>query len=192
MVSVLMKESMEKKVGGGGIGPKRTKRLRHTHTHTQKAAANLQLDAGLVAAFEKAQQSKIRWMFAKIDDVTFTFEKQGEITGSLETDLAIVKQNLKDEAMIFVCVDEVSSPKKWTLVAYVPETCKIKKRMLFASGRQDIKNKLGNSYFKGEAYCQDAGDFTVENIMRDRTEIEDLPYTNEELMMKQEVGWFFF
>lgn len=152
------------------------------------AAANLQLSPAFVQAFQEAQATKTRYLTARIDDVVFNLDKKGASTGDLQRDLETIKKEaLNDDAcMILVCVDEASSPKKWVLCAYVPETCKIKKRMLFASGRQDIKNKLGNSYFKGEAHAQDASDLNVENIMRDKTDIESLPYTMEELALKED------
>jgi hypothetical protein len=123
-----------------------------TNTQKRMAAANLQLSPTLISTFEQSQTDGTRWLTCTITDVTFEFATKGKSSGNLEVDLQDVKKVLastKDGLMVLVCVDEASKPKKWTIVAYVPETCKIKKRMLFASGRADIKTKLGQSYFKG-------------------------------------------
>jgi hypothetical protein len=152
------------------------------------AHANLQVSKSLQTAFEKAQSSEpMRWLMAKVSDVTFDLFKAGKSSGDLGRDLESLKQALDaDACIIIVCVDETSSPKKWTLVAYVPSTEKVKRRMLFASGRNDIKRFLGQEYFKGEAHVEDKADLTVEAVMRDKTELEDLPYTMEELAIKED------
>jgi twinfilin-like protein len=155
------------------------------------AAANLQLSSSLISTFEQSQSDNTRWITCTITDVTFEFSTKGKSSGNLEHDLEDVKKVLastKDGLMVLVCVDEVSKPKKWTIVAYVPETCKIKKRMLFASGRADIKTKLGQSYFKGEIHAIEPSDLTVSNVMRDKTEHEDLPFTFQELALKEDIA----
>lgn len=151
------------------------------------AAANLLVSDEFVALFEKAQRESIRWVQVKISTVTFEVVNHGMSSGDLAKDLGDVRNALDKEAsMVLVCVDEAAVPKKWVVVAFVPETSLVKRRMLYASGRQDIKSKLGQQYFKGEAHVGEVSELIVENVMRERTDYEDLAYTDHELLMKEE------
>jgi len=153
------------------------------------SSANLGVSAKLASAFEKAQTSKVRWVAASIEDVTFDAVAQGASSGDLAADLSEARKSLgKDGLMVLVCVDEASSPKQWVVVAYVPETCKIRKRMLFASGRADIKVKLGQAFFRGEAFCVDPAELTPETVLRERVGLEELPYTMQELALKEDIA----
>jgi len=153
------------------------------------AAANLQVSPKFAALFEQAQREPIRWIQVKITDVTFDLTNSGKSSGDLAKDLQEVQGKLDAEAsMVLVCVDEASSPKKWVVVAYVPQTSQVKKRMLYASGRQDIKTKLGQQYFKGEAHVGEVSELTVQAVLRERTEHEDLPYTVAELSLKEDIA----
>lgn len=151
------------------------------------ASANLQVSPKFQALFEQAQSEAIRWIQVKIDDVTFEVTNSGKSGKSLEADLVVVQQALdKDACMVLVCIDEQSTPKKWIVVAYVPETSQVKKRMLYASGRQDIKMKLGQQYFRGEVHCGEKADLTASNVLREKTEYEDLAYTDAEVALKED------
>jgi twinfilin-like protein len=153
------------------------------------AAANLQLSSKLVSFFEQAQNDPIRWIQTKIDDVTFDLTTSGKSSGDLTKDLKDLQAKLDKEACIaLVCVDENSSPKKWVVLAYVPQTSVVKKRMLYASGRQDIKTKLGQQYFKGEAHIAESSELTAQVVLREKTDHEDLPYTLAELSLKEDVA----
>ena len=153
------------------------------------AAANLQVSDQFSSLFEQAQREPIRWIQVKIEDVTFDVCANGRSSGDLTKDLTAVQAKLDKEAcMVLVCVDETSIPKKWVVVAYVPQTSAVKKRMLYASGRQDIKQKLGQQYFKGEAHVGEISELTAQVVLREKTEHEDLPYTFEELSLKQDIA----
>lgn len=151
------------------------------------AAANLQLSSGFIQAFEAAQTNPTRWILAKVDDVTFQLVSSGKSSGNLEKDLGDVRKALDAEASItLVCVDEDVNPKQWIVVAYVPQTSAVKKRMLYASGRQDIKLKLGQQYFKGECHIGESSELTVQSVLRQKDEIQDLPYTESEMALKED------
>jgi len=151
------------------------------------AAANLQVSPAFASLFEKAQREPIRWIQVKIEDVTFDVTASGPSSGDLAKDLTDVQKKLDKEAcMILVCTEEASNPKQWVVVAFVPQTSAVKKRMLYASGRQDIKNKLGQQYFRGEAHVGEVSELTAAAVLREKTDHESLPYTEAEMALKED------
>ena len=61
--------------------------------------------------------------------------------------------------------------------------------MLYASGCRDIKSVLGSAYFKGEVHVTEKDELTKETIYaRVTAEVEALPFTEEELLMKEELA----
>lgn len=46
--------------------------------------------------------------------------------------------------------------------------------------------KLGQQYFRGEVHCGEKSDLTVANVLREKTEYEDLAYTDAELALKED------
>lgn len=126
----------------------------HTQNKNSMTSANLQLSENLIREFQLAQSTPIRWIQTKITNVTFDFVLKSSKFSTLAEDLEEAKAKALDSeaCILLVCVDADKSPKQWIVVAYVPETSAVKKRMLYASGRTDIKNKLGQSYFRGEAH----------------------------------------
>jgi len=149
--------------------------------------ANLQLAAKLQQAFQAAASNSTRWITCKVSDVTFDLAKSGPSSGALDRDLETLKAALdEDPCMILICVDEQSSPKKWVVVAYVTASCPVKKRMLFASGKTDFKRTLGQEFFKGEAHVENKSELTLEVVLRDKVNVDELPYSFEEMSMKEE------
>lgn len=157
------------------------------------ARANLQVSKELQDQFNTAHgniQNKTRWIKVRVDDVTMNPIGTGVSSGDIEKDLGYIRTNVmdKDASFIIVCIDPEVNPRQWVLVAHVPQTCKITSRMLYASGRDDLKTTLGTSLFKGEVHCTDVEDLTLDAFMRPvkRSSITDLPWTESEKMIKEE------
>jgi twinfilin len=73
------------------------------------------------------------------------------------------------------------------LIAWVPDDCKVRDKMLYSSSREDLKRSLGLGYFVGEYYANTRGDMTwdqfLEYISRERT---DGPLSAKEQLILEE------
>lgn len=157
------------------------------------ARANLQVSKELHDQFNQAHgnpQNKTRWIKVRVDDVTMVPLSSGASSGDIAKDLAHIRSNVldKDASFIIVCIDPDANPRQWILIAHVPQTCKVTSRMLYASGRDDLKTALGVALFKGEVHCTDVEDLTVEAFLRpvNKATDTDLPWTEAEKMIKEE------
>jgi twinfilin len=97
---------------------------------------------------------------------------------------------LGNEATLIVfCLDSRSqgTPAKWVLLAWIPDDCKVRDKMLYSSSREDLKRSLGLGYFAGEYYANSRSDLTwaqfVDYIGRERT---DGPLTMKEQLILEE------
>jgi twinfilin len=96
---------------------------------------------------------------------------------------------INEAALIVFCLDVRAQgiPSKWVLLAWVPDDCKVRDKMLYSSSREDLKRSLGLGYFVGEYYANTRADLTwtqfVDYIARERT---DGPLTMKEQLILEE------
>lgn len=73
------------------------------------------------------------------------------------------------------------------LIAWVPDDCKVRDKMLYSSSREDLKRSLGVGYFAGEYYANTRGDMTwdqfLEYVSRERI---DGPLSAKEQLILEE------
>ena len=104
-------------------------------------------------------EGAVRWLRVEIDGetmklvdtVTVSSDSAAEDMSKLAADVDTKGAGVA--AYIVYCTDSnLTTSKPWILIAYVPETSKRRAKMLYASGREDLKKRaLGHTYFKGEA-----------------------------------------
>jgi len=76
---------------------------------------------------------------------------------------------------------------KWNILAYVPDRATVKKRMMYASTRSNLKSQLGDDYFVDEIFGSVPADFTqkgYESFIKHKE--ADVPLTREEDIIKEE------
>lgn len=156
------------------------------------ARANLLVDAELRALFLGAASKKLRWIKAELDDVNICASASGPLTADAAADLDAMKSAAMEgtsPCFVLFCQDAALESGGWVLLAYVPDKCKVRARMLYASGQDDVKNALGHSNFRGSVHVTDASELTLESIngvvKRDHT---NQPLTEAELLAKEEVA----
>jgi twinfilin-like protein len=130
--------------------------------------ANLNVSDSLRAKFTDANSPDgPRYIIVRIKSETLVYVDQGSASDDERTDfgglLSIVSVQ---DPMFFLWNRKAGSEDNtgWALIAYVPESAKVRSRMLYASSRDDLKTKLGTSFFKGEFYCNDKSDLTYSNF----------------------------
>jgi twinfilin len=100
-----------------------------------------------------------------------------------------------DASLVVFCMDvrNTTQPTKWILLAWVPDNCRVRDKMLYSSSREDLRKSLGLGYFTGEYYANSKSDLTWEQLVqyssRDRT---DGPLTvKEQLILEEKVTTLF-
>ena len=163
------------------------------------ARANLTVDGSVRDAFLSAQTSfganAVRWLRVEIDGEVMRLtdtglarsaESAGEDMEALAADVAAKGEG--NACYVVFCTDlSISESKPWILVAYVPETSKVRAKMLYASGREDLKRALGHTYFKGELHAGASSELSKEALRHTlRSGSIDLPYSEEEIIARME------
>jgi twinfilin-like protein len=121
------------------------------------ARANMLVSDELRQEFMTAQaSSETRWLIASVKDVHINFVSLGPASTDLSADIERLRDVLgKAPMFILFCMDPTLPTKSWILVAYVPEMARVREKMLYATARDDVKNSLGSSHFKGECHLSE-------------------------------------
>lgn len=156
--------------------------------------ANLNVSADLREKFHAAQIPEgPRTIRVNIKAETLVFHSAKKNTGDLKADFSAIASDVTDTKPAFYLFNKAAGTadtKSWGLVAYVPEMAAVRQRMLYASSRDDLKTKLGSSFFAGEFYCNDKADLTFANFTYalEGSSMEQLEsvMTEKEKLLKQE------
>lgn len=88
------------------------------------------------------------------------------------------------------CMDntrESQEPSKWSLVAWIPDNCRVRDKMLYSSSREDLKKALGLGYFVSEYYANCKEDLTWSQVQAYVSKSEvDGPLTDKERLIQDE------
>lgn len=95
-----------------------------------------------------------------------------------------------EAALVVFCSDdtrEAGEPSRWILVAWIPDNCKVRDKMLYSSSREDIKKALGLGYFVSEYYANAKEDLTWAQVLAYASKSEvDGPLTDKERLIQDE------
>lgn len=144
--------------------------------------------------FHKAQTPEgPRTIRVNIKAETLVFHSQKEATGDTIADFGAIASEVNDKDPAFYLFNKAAgttNSKAWGLIAYVPEMSMVRQRMLYASSRDDLKTKLGSSFFFGEFYCNSKEDLTYAKFSYalEGSTIEQLEsvMTEKEKLLKEE------
>lgn len=153
------------------------------------ARANMLVADELRQEFISAQTSgETRWLVASVKDVNINFVSAAAASSDLHDDIERLREVLgKSPMFILFCMDPTLPTKRWILIAYVPEMSRVREKMLYATARDDVKNVLGSSHFKGECHLSEPDDLTDEAIARASVRhATDAPLTKEEKLAQEE------
>ena len=120
------------------------------------ARANLKISPTIFETFISAQDlsNSIRSMKIIIEDETLSIGAVINKRGLAREDFESLKDGVLEErqaSLIIFCLDEEKKSEteslKWLLLAYVPDDCRVRDKMLYSSSREDLKRSLGLGYF---------------------------------------------
>jgi len=149
-------------------------------------SSGIPVSSALKESFGQAvSDSNVRFVHAQIVNEEIVPIQSYNKRGNWEDDLEQVTSILKtDQAAYIIYRLDVPS---WSIMCYVPDRCKVKDKMLYASTQANLKNQLGNSYFSDELHGTVPDDFSKKgynhHVVSKKTEA---PLTEREQQRKAE------
>ena len=149
------------------------------------------------AAFLAAQEDRsVRALALGIESECIVLRKSMSAGSRIENDFDSIIEGcgLTNESGSFVlfCLDAEAVPEKarqWVLIAWVPENCRPKDKMLYSSSRDNLKRALGTGYFAADYYCNETSEVTwtaYQAVVNDKG--TDGPLSEKEIMLKEEAA----
>ena len=132
------------------------------------ARANLGIDLGVTEAFLAAQDaaSSTRLLRVGVAGEQLVLRSLGTRTGTAEIDFAtVLASSVSDTeaALLLFSLTESGSGSAnnvWAFVAWVPDSCQVREKMLMSASREDLKKTLGQGYFVHEYSANSRSDLT--------------------------------
>jgi hypothetical protein len=158
------------------------------------ARANLTVTSELHESFVAAQEetSVVRALKIRIAEEDLVLASVADAAGGAEEDFNTVLVGLlgaTEASMVLFCSSDISSRgKRWILVSWIPDGCKVRDKMLYASSREDLKRTLGIGYFTSEYAANLLTDVTWDAYqLYIRKDLDkDSLMTESERLMKEE------
>ncbi|KAL0481151.1 hypothetical protein AKO1_012635 [Acrasis kona] len=144
-------------------------------------------------AFANARtQSSVRWIKLRIEDTKVVLD--GDIQSaseSLAQDYDLLSKTVKEATpnyFVFRLDTKREGNYEWLLIAYVPDNCKVRERMLYSSTVDGVKRDLGSSNFAGDYHVSTTkelqySEFNWTHKSQRHIHSKDM-YTDEELVRK--------
>ena len=157
------------------------------------ARAFLSLSTELTEAFSSAQEDVlVRALFLTIEEESIQLKSIQNVGISIEEDFDVVmaeKLSPSEASLVVFCYNgtRVSGESaKWILVAWIPDECKVRDKMLYSSSREDVKKALGLGYFVTEYYANVRDDLTWTQVLSNASKQVEGPLTEKERLIQEE------
>ncbi|KAG9076994.1 Twinfilin-1 [Ceratobasidium sp. UAMH 11750] len=128
------------------------------------ASSGIGVSPELTAAFASAVESKeTRFLKVKIQNESLVPDETVP-TGSDEfiQDLPKLQEILQDDVPAYVLARTDAADNTWLFISYVPDTAKVRDKMLYASTRGALTKALGDQRFKDNVFATSKSDLTPE------------------------------
>ncbi|PPR08099.1 hypothetical protein CVT24_010560 [Panaeolus cyanescens] len=126
------------------------------------ASSGIQVSQNLASTFANAvQQQSTRFIKVLIQNESLVHDGSIPSTDSLEDDFAklLDQEFLSDDIPAYVLV-KLATSQEWLFISYVPETAKVRDKMLYASTRASFLKSLGSSQFTDTIFATSKADLT--------------------------------
>jgi twinfilin-like protein len=127
------------------------------------ARANLLLNEEIRSAFIAAQDNhSVRLLKIAVNNESLVLNGvlDGSGNGSAEDFNNLLNHNLSDNeaSLVIFRMSEEGFSNSWLLIAWVPDGCRVRDKMLYSSSREDLKRGLGIGYFTAEYAANNKAD----------------------------------
>ncbi|EJU05194.1 actin depolymerizing protein [Dacryopinax primogenitus] len=127
------------------------------------------ITSGITVSEELSTQFKqsagTRVIKVSIDNELLVVSKTLPLTSSLSSDVQHISSIVDADTAAYLLV-QLDSKGKWVLVSYVPDTCTVRQKMLYASTRNALTRGLGAAAFVDSAFISAPSDLASTLVSR--------------------------
>ncbi|KAI0693281.1 actin depolymerizing protein [Cytidiella melzeri] len=136
------------------------------------ATSGITVSPELSSAFSEAITSQsIRFIKVSIANELLVVDESVPPSGTFEQDLDKLADLLQDDVPAYVLVRQDNPPTDWLAVFYVPDTAKVRNKMLYASTRMSLTKSLGSAPFKDSIFATSKDDLTATAYAKHRASL---------------------
>lgn len=155
------------------------------------ARANLSISSDILNAFLGAHENRsIRYIQIGINDESLVLYRVVESSeDSLSDFVDLLPSNLNEKEaclVVFRLKDDIDVTSPWLLIAWVPDGCRVRDKMLYSSSREDLKRSLGIGHFLSEYAANSKDDFSMEALKSHLERDNERIFSSSELLLKEE------
>lgn len=127
------------------------------------ASSGIGVSPELTAAFASAVESKdTRFLKVKIQNESLVLDESVPIgSNELAQDLPKLQDILQDDTPSYILA-RTDAESVWMFISYVPDSAKVRDKMLYASTRGALTKALGDQRFKDSIFATSKSDLTPE------------------------------
>lgn len=102
-------------------------------------------------------------------------------TASFSENLSTLTPHLKPTEALYIILRRHDTAPKFIAVTYVPDSAKVRQKMLFASTRLTLTRELGSEHFRETLFVTDADELSAAGFDKHDAHVKlDAPLTEEE------------
>ncbi|CDO72895.1 hypothetical protein BN946_scf185002.g80 [Trametes cinnabarina] len=136
------------------------------------APTGIEVSPELSSAFSEAVESRnIRFLKISIQNESLVPSHTVAPSGTLEEDLDRLTDILDDDVPAYVLVRLDNPQSEWLAVYYVPDTAKVRDKMLYAATRNTLTKSLGSAHFTDNIFATSKADLGSEAYAKHRRHI---------------------
>jgi len=117
---------------------------------------------------------------------TLVLEHTQNGTQSFSTDFDSLANQIQDANKPYFFTVRLEDPSEWVLVWYVPDSSKVRQKMLFSSAVNHLKNSLGNQYLISDYHTTAVSELSHREFLRGWTHPSKRSEVNPDLMTEKE------
>ncbi|KAJ3799410.1 hypothetical protein GGU11DRAFT_870729 [Lentinula aff. detonsa] len=127
------------------------------------ATSGIGVSQELSLQFSSAVDSKsVRFLKVSIQNESIVYDQSIPIEGSLTEDLPKLQDLLQDDVPAYILVKLDDPATDWLAIYYVPDSAKVRDKMLYASTRASLLKNLGSTVFTDSLFATSKADLTPE------------------------------
>lgn len=158
------------------------------------ARANLNIQTQINEEFLRSHDSNdIRLLKVKIEEENLILDGVVSRAATPAEDFnTILLDSVQDNQASFILyrvADDATESGPWVLIAWVPDGCRVRDKMLYSSSKEDLKRSIGLSFFRADYAANQRSDLTWEQFMssQDRSFDADILTESERLVLEEKV-----
>ncbi|KAF4578506.1 actin-binding proteins ADF family protein [Pleurotus pulmonarius] len=136
------------------------------------ATSGIGISQELVDEFSNAVDTKvIRFIKVSIQNESLVHDESIQGAGTFQDDLAMLQNVVEDNTPAYILGRLDDPPAEWIAISYVPDSAKVRDKMLYASTRASLMKSLGSTLFTDSLFATSKDDLTTDSYAAHRRHV---------------------